>query len=88
MVQKFNNLSELERTIYASSGNNPDPISIDFSPGSDHVALQTDLWTVSAWKEDEVQFKGTHIIDQIEKVSRIGKRFIQWQEHSSKTNLL
>ena len=61
-------LADLEKTLYASSGNNPDPISIDFSPGSDHIALQTDLWTVSAWREDEVQFKGTHIIDQIEKV--------------------
>jgi len=34
-------LADLEKTLYASSGNNPDPISIDFSPGSDHVALQT-----------------------------------------------
>jgi len=62
------NLTDLSRTLFASSGKNPDPIEIEFAPGKDHIALQTDLWTLSAWKEDEIQFKGTHIIDQIEKV--------------------
>lgn len=63
-------LAELERTIYASSGGNPDPIDISFNPGKDHIALQTDFWTLSAWKENEVQLKGTKIIDQIEKIQQ------------------
>ena len=61
-------LTELTKTVYASNGNNPEPIEILFNLGAEHVSLQTDLWTVSAWKENEVQLKGTQIIDQIEKI--------------------
>ena len=61
-------LNDVIRTVLASSGQNPDPINMDFKPGNEHVSLQTDLWTMSAWKENEIQFKGTQIIDQIEKV--------------------
>jgi len=61
-------LEELNKTLYANSGKNPDPISIEFNPGAEHISLQTDLWTISAWRENEVQLNGTHIIDQIEKI--------------------
>ena len=46
------NLTELTKTVYASNGNNPEPIEILFNPGAEHVSLQTDLWTMSAWNRD------------------------------------
>mgnify|MGYP000849528031 CR=1 FL=1 len=60
-------IDKLYKTILASNGNNPDDISIEFSPGAEHVSLQTDLWTLSAFKENEIKFNPTHIIDEIEK---------------------
>lgn len=60
-------IDKLYKTILASNGNNPDDISIEFSPGAEHVSLQTDLWTLSAFKENEIKFNPTYIIDEIEK---------------------
>ena len=60
-------IDKLYKTILVSNGNNPDDISIEFSPGAEHVSLQTDLWTLSAFKENEIKFNPTHIIDEIEK---------------------
>ena len=60
-------INDVIRTVLASSGVSPDPINVDFKAGNEHVSLQTDLWTLSAFKEKEISFKETHIIDEIEK---------------------
>ena len=58
---------KLMRTILASNGQTVEDINIDFSPGNEHISLQTDLWTLSAFKENEIKFSENHIIDEIEK---------------------
>lgn len=60
-------LDQVYKTVLANNGNNPDKISVDFPAGSEHISLQTDLWTISAFKENEIKFNPTHIIDEIEK---------------------
>jgi len=58
----------LSDTISASNGINPYPVNIDFAPGVDHISHQSDMWTLSKWNEDEVQFNRSHILDDIEKL--------------------
>ena len=60
-------LESVIKTVLASSGQNPDPLNIDFKPGNEHVSLQTDLWTLSAFRGKEINFNENHIIDEIEK---------------------
>ena len=55
------------RTVVASHGYNPEPISIDFPAGSEHLSIQSDLWTMSAFKSNEITFRPQYIIDEIEK---------------------
>ena len=59
---------KLYNAISLSRGNSVDPISIDYAPGSEHISIKHDVWTVSGWKENDVQFKGNKIIDQVEKL--------------------
>lgn len=58
----------LEHTISAYNGVNPNPVEIKFVPGVDHVSHQSDMWTLSKWRKDEVSLRPTHIIDDIEKL--------------------
>ena len=59
---------KLYNAISLSRGNSIDPVSIDYAPGSEHISIKHDVWTVSGWKENDVQFKGNKIIDQVEKL--------------------
>ena len=61
-------VDKLTKTISASKGINPYPVSIEFEPGVDHISHKSDLWTMSMWKEDEVSFRDHHILDDIEKL--------------------
>ena len=60
--------NKLYDSISLSQGISPSPVSVNYAPGTEHIATKHDVWTVSGWKENEVQLKGTHIIDQIEKL--------------------
>jgi len=60
--------NKLYDSISLSQGISPNPVSVSYEPGTEHIATKHDVWTVSGWKENEVQFKGSHIIDQIEKL--------------------
>ena len=60
--------NKLYDSISLSQGISPSPVSVNYAPGTEHIATKHDVWTVSGWKENEVQFKGSHIIDQIEKL--------------------
>jgi len=59
---------KLHNAITLSQGNTIDPISIDYAPGSEHISVKHDVWTLSGWREDEVQFNRNHIIDEVEKL--------------------
>ncbi|MFM7796181.1 MAG: hypothetical protein ACKO7N_05390 [Candidatus Nitrosotenuis sp.] len=61
------NLDQVLRTVVANSGNRTDQLSVEFTPGTEHVSLQTDLWTLSAFKEKDITFRPQYIIDEIEK---------------------
>ena len=61
------NLDAVLKTVLANHGNNPDPISVDFPAGPEHISLQSDLWTMSAFKSNEITFRPQYIIDEIEK---------------------
>ena len=61
-------VNKLYDSISLSKGISPNPVSVSYANGSEHIATQHDIWTVSGWKENEVQLKGTHIIDQMEKL--------------------
>jgi len=60
-------LDQVLRTVVANSGNRTDQLSVEFTPGTEHVSLQTDLWTLSAFKEKDITFRPQYIIDEIEK---------------------
>ena len=60
--------NQLSYTLSASNGINPNEVDIKFKPGAEHISYQSDMWTLSKWREDEVQLKGTRIIDDIEKL--------------------
>jgi len=59
---------KLYDSISLSQGISPNPVSVSYGPGAEHIATKHDVWTVSGWKENEVQLKGTHILDQMEKL--------------------
>ena len=59
---------KLHNAITLSQGDTVDPISIDYAPGSEHISVKHDVWTLSGWREDEVQFNRNHIIDEVEKL--------------------
>ena len=60
--------NKLHNAINLSQGNSISPISIDYAPGAEHISVKHDVWTLSGWKENEVQFNPNHIIDQVEKI--------------------
>jgi len=60
--------NKLYDSISLSQGISPNPVSVSYANGSEHIATQHDVWTISGWKENEVQLKGTHILDQMEKL--------------------
>ena len=60
--------NKLYDSISISQGISPNPVSVSYGPGAEHIAIKHDIWTVSGWKENEVQLKGCHIIDQVEKL--------------------
>ena len=59
---------KLHNAISLSQGNTINPISVDYAPGAEHISVKHDVWTLSGWKENEVQFNPNHIIDQVEKI--------------------
>ena len=59
---------KLHNAINLAQGNSISPISIDYAPGAEHISVKHDVWTLSGWKENEVQFNPNHIIDQVEKI--------------------
>lgn len=61
------NIEQVGYTVLANSGFSPEKVSIEFNPGTEHVSLQTDLWTISAFKEKDISFRPQYIIDEIEK---------------------
>ena len=61
-------IEALGETINAMNGINSNNLEIDYEGGNEHVWSTTNKWTLSLWREDEVQLKGTKIIDQIEKL--------------------
>jgi len=60
--------SKIHEAINASRGSSLFPVKIEYAPGNEHISIKHDLWTMSGWKEDEVQFNKNHIIDEIEKL--------------------
>jgi len=60
--------NELYKAISASKGISPEPVKVEYAPGVHHISHQHDMWTMSGWKENEVQLRGTHIIDDVEKL--------------------
>ena len=60
--------NEIYKSICASNGVSPNPVKVEYAPGVDHISHQHDIWTMSGWKKDEVQLRGTHIIDDVEKL--------------------
>lgn len=61
-------VNELQKSISSSKGIPYSPISISYDPGAEHISVKQDVWTLSAWKENEVQFNKNHIIDDMEKL--------------------
>mgnify|MGYP003675382145 CR=1 FL=1 len=64
----MNLIDSLSESIAASNGVGTHPVEVKYTPGNHHISYQHDLWTMSGWKENEVQLKGCHIIDQVEKL--------------------
>jgi hypothetical protein len=60
-------LDQVLKTVFANHGRNPDRLQVEFNPGSEHVSCKTDMWTVSAFKGNEITFRPQYIIDEIEK---------------------
>jgi len=63
-------MNDLTKTIYAINGINPDKLSIQYEGGNDHVWSTTNKWTLSLWNENEVQLKGSTVIDQVEQLEK------------------
>lgn len=61
-------IDKIYNAIAASKGVSPSPVSIEYDPGSEHIWTKHNLWTLSGWREDEVQFNKNHIIDEVEKL--------------------
>jgi hypothetical protein len=61
-------IKALGETINAMNGINSSSLNIDYEGGNEHVWSTTNKWTLSMWKEDDVQLTGTKIIDQVEKL--------------------
>ncbi len=59
-------LDQVLRTVIANSGNRTEQLTVDFKPGSEHVSCQTDMWTISAFKEKDITFRPQYILDEIE----------------------
>ena len=59
---------KLHNAISLSRGNSIDPVSIDYAPGAEHISHKHDVWTVSGWKENDVQLRHSYIIDDIERL--------------------
>jgi hypothetical protein len=60
--------NKLYDSINLSQGISPNPVSVSYGPGAEHISTKHDVWTVSGWKENEVQLKGDRILDQVEKL--------------------
>ena len=56
----------LYSAIYASKGISD--VEVSYPNGPEHIWTQHNLWTLSGWKENEVQFNRNHIIDEVEKL--------------------
>jgi len=65
-MQSFEN--ELYKSISSSQGISYNPVEIKYDGGSEHISTKHNVWTLSGWKENEVQFNRNHIIDEIEKL--------------------
>lgn len=61
-------INKLSDAISSSKGISPHPVNIQYKPGINHISHKHDLWTISAWKENEVQLSRNHIIDDVEKL--------------------
>ena len=61
-------VNKLYEAISASKGISTNPLSVNYSPGAEHIWSKHNLWTMSGWRENEVQLRGTHIIDDVEKL--------------------
>ena len=63
-------MNDLTKTIYAINGINPDELSIQYDSGNEHIWSTVNKWTLSLWNENEVQLKGSTIIDQVEQLEK------------------
>ena len=61
-------IDKIYEAICASKGVSSNPVNVDYEPGKEHIWTKHNLWTLSGWREDEVQFNKNHIIDEIEKL--------------------
>lgn len=61
-------IDKIYEAICASKGVSSNPVSVSYEPGAEHIWTKHNLWTLSGWREDEVQFNKNHIIDEIEKL--------------------
>lgn len=60
--------NKIHDSICLSKGISPHPIGVDYKPGSEHISIKHDVWTLSGWNENEIQFNRNHIIDEVEKL--------------------
>lgn len=58
----------IRETMLLISGYSPEPVDVKYAPGPEHIHTSHNVWTLSGWKENEVQFRNNHIIDDIEKL--------------------
>ena len=63
-------MNDLDKTLYAIDGINPDKLYIQYEGGNEHIWSTTNKWTLSLWNKNDVKLKGNHIIDQVEQLER------------------
>jgi hypothetical protein len=61
-------INDLLDTLNITNGVSPNQVNIDYKPGKEHISIKHDIWTMSGWRENDVQFNKNHIIDDIERI--------------------